>query len=111
MRILSWHGAEIMARVEAACVVAIDETTRDCVGWSKANHPWQNRTGDLEASLEAKPATKSGSRISGFWGSFTIPYAPYLEHGTDRMRPFPYLIPSAQVNYPKLAGRIKAGVR
>lgn len=67
------------------CLVAA-EAGRD---HARANHPWQNRTGKLEASLEAWP-TEEGAA----YGSVGVEYAKYVELGTSKMPAFPYLRPA-----------------
>lgn len=57
-------------------------------------HPWRNRTGRLERSIGHGAA--SGSLRSGYRVDVTARtrYASYLENGTSRMPPYPYLWPS-----------------
>lgn len=110
MTVLSWRGAEVLARAKAAVRIGIDETTSACVNHAKSNHPWRNETGTLEGSLQMRPAIDEGGRIVGRWGSFTVDYAIYLEVGTRFMPAFPYLRPAADAEYPHLAARIKAAL-
>lgn len=105
---MHWRGPEVLAKAKAAARHGIDETTSACVNHAKSNHPWQNQTGTLEGSLQMRPADDQGSRIVGFWGSFDVDYAIYLEIGTSRAPAYPYLRPAADAEYGKLAGRIKA---
>lgn len=102
-----WNGRRVLARVLAGTALAIDQTTAACVTHAKTFHPWSNRTGTLEGSLQMRPAAPRGSTVEGKWGSFSVRYAIFLELGTSRMQPYPYLRPAADVEYPKLGGRIR----
>lgn len=109
--VLRWRGAEVYERAKHATKQGINETLADCVNDAKDTHPWSNRTGTLEGSLQMRPAVDEGSRVVGTWGSFTVRYAIYLELGTRHMHAMPYLRPAADRNYPKLKGRIQAAFR
>jgi HK97 gp10 family phage protein len=105
---LVWHGELVEERIIAACKIAVDATTAECVNHAKTNHPWTNRTGTLEGSIMARPAEEEGLAVVGEWGSFDVNYAIFLELGTSKMPPYPYLRPAADACYPHLAGRIAA---
>lgn len=107
---LKWNGPLVAARVAEASKLAIDEITSLAVKHAKDNHPWQNRTGTLEGSLQMRPAEHEGLRVVGRWGSFTVEYAIFLEIGTVHMEAMPYLRPAADATYPLLAGRIRANL-
>lgn len=62
-------------------------------------HPYTDRTGDLTASIEAAPARHVGERVEGGVVAGTS-YASYVEEGTDRARPYPYLEPAARDTEP-----------
>lgn len=105
-----WLGGEVEAKVILASRLAIDQTTGAAVDQAKDNHTWQNVTGTLEGSLQMRQAEVLPGRIRGQWGSFTVNYALWLEIGTSRMAAQPYLRPSADSEYPLLAGRIRANL-
>lgn len=55
-----------------------------------------NRTGNLSASIGTRDVIHRGY---GRWESLTGPnlyYAPYVEYGTTRSRPFPYMKPALE---------------
>lgn len=101
MALIKWNGDAVARRVEAAALKGVDETMAACVRHAKSNHPWRNRTGTLEGSLQMRPAESIAGRIVGLWGSFDVAYAIYLE-----MMGYAYLRPAAQAEYPKLSERI-----
>lgn len=104
---LDWKGEEVKKKVADAVMFGINKTMEDCVVYAKNNHPWMYRTGKLERSVKiAQFAQKVGNGFSGIWGSVATLYAIFLELGTSRMRPFPFLRPSADVNYKHLTGHI-----
>ena len=104
---LLWNGQRVKVEVENASVEAIDDVLEECVNDAKADHPFQNRTGKAEASIQRKPATASLTKISGRWGSYRVRYFFYLEVGTSKMPAFPTLRPAADRNYPHLAAKIR----
>jgi hypothetical protein len=84
-----------------------------------------------------RPAEDSGDRITGYWGSFAVEYAIYVEQGTGPYvifprnkkalfwegashpvkvvhhpgnRPRPYLVPAAEMHYPSLGLRVRAQI-
>lgn len=106
---LDWKGDEVRRRAHAAARRGIDATTAACVLGAKSSHPWQNRTGTLEGSLQMRPAVAVGPAIMGRWGSFDVNYALWLEvRWAGRYR---YLLPQADQQYPLLAGRIRQALR
>lgn len=116
---LDWKGDEVQKKMEACIKKGINQTMSAAVIHAKKNHPWQNRTGTLEGSIRpVVAARKEGDEFVGLWGSVDVAYALYLELGLkfnlvkgaasfgQRRRAFPFLRPAAEVEYPKLAGRI-----
>lgn len=106
-----WKGDEVVAKVEAATKLAIDQTTAAAVNRAKSEHPWKNRTGTLEGSLQMRSARAEGLQIRGEWGSFDVNYAIFLELGTANMPAMPYLRPAADAEYPRLAERITGAMK
>lgn len=105
---LIWQGKAIEHRMVEAAKIGVDGTTAACVQHAKTNHPWTNRSGTLEGSIEMRPAKElAGMVVRGEWGSFMVNYALWLEIGTSKMPAFPYLRPAADSEYPELATRIR----
>lgn len=130
---LKWNGQKVTAELRAAQVAGVNQTMAACVQHAKRHHPWQNRSGVLEGSIDiaeyAGPG-KVGQPVRGLWGSRDVRYALIQELGGtvrpkkakalvfkvgDRtvaaksvtLPPRPYLRPAADVEYPKLANRIR----
>lgn len=65
--------------------------------YAKGHHPFQNRTGRLEASIQAiRPSGKASVGTLQGGVHVSMPYASFVEHGTSRNRPYPYLYPAAE---------------
>lgn len=106
---LTWKGDELKRRITRAAKEGIDSTMALAVIHAKQHHPWVNRTGTLEGSINIyqHAQEKGEGTVSGLWGSADVMYAIFLELGTSRMSPFPYLRPAADAEYPKLAALIQ----
>lgn len=122
---LDWYGERVKARLRDAQKAGIDTTMAACVLHAKANHGpgahgaqrFETQTGNLERNtriVEAAKETASGA--SGLWGVTDTVYARRIElgfQGKDArgrvidQRAYPFLIPAANAEYPKLAKRIK----
>ena len=100
-----WQGDEVLDTVTRATLLAIDQTTAAAVIHAKSNHPWINRTGTLEGSYQMREAVLEGATAIGEWGSFDVNYAAPVEVKMPALRP------AADVEYPKLAGRIEALIK
>jgi hypothetical protein len=96
----NWKGDELLDKVSKATALAIDQTTAAAVIHAKSNHRWNNITGTLEGSYQMREAKLDGDEITGEWGSFDVNYAAPVEVKSPALRP------AADVEYPKLAGRI-----
>ena len=130
---LKWFGKKVTKKMRAAQITGVNATMAACVTGAKRNHPWNNRTGVLEGSIDiAQPAAAhSGGGVRGVWGSKDVVYALMQELG-GVIRPVrakalmfqaddgsfvvtqkvtiparPALRPSADREYPKLAKRIR----
>jgi hypothetical protein len=136
---LVWKGDQVNAQTRNAMRWGIDSTMADCVTTACDRVP-VGTTSFLKGSLKMHPAVDNVDNITGYWGSFDIKYAPFVEFGTrphwppvdaiaksmkvDRStafliaraisrygtRPHPYLIPAAEAHYPSLSHRIAAQI-
>jgi hypothetical protein len=129
---LVWKGEALTAKMRAAQVAGVNATMGECVTDSRNTHEWQNRTGILEGGINIVQFAAADARgVSGTWGVQDVRYALIHELGgvivpvkakalaipqpgggvklvqkvTIPARP--YLRPSADRNYPKLADNIR----
>lgn len=122
---VNWKGETVKRNLRRAQIAGINTTMAACVLHAKQNHGpgahgaqrFETQTGSLERSVrivEAGAATRDGAR--GLWGSTDTVYARRIElgfQGKDSLGrvvdapAYPYLIPAAQAEYKKLAGRIR----
>lgn len=130
--ITEWNGEQVKRNMIIAAKWGIDATMAAAV--RKAKGRVAKKTTTLQGSIQMRQAQQRGDRVVGLWGSFNVNYALYVEEGTDPhvilpsakkalwwpgldhpvksvnhpgTKAQPYLIPSADEEYPKLAGRIK----
>ena len=128
---LRWEGERVSKRLRKAMIAGVNETMGAAVVHARRNHPWQNRTGTLEGSIDISEfAAESSNGVRGVWGSRDVVYALMQElGGTIRptradalvfeidgetvvtqevtIPPSPYLRPAADAEYPSLAKRIR----
>lgn len=93
--------AEVGAAVDEGARAAVERQGERVAGAARADHPYQDRTGDLTTSLEGLPAM--GSALDGTLqggAAAGTEYASYVEEGTERSRPYPYLAPAAELTEP-----------
>ncbi len=129
---LEWNGETVKRNTIRAAKWGIDATMAACV--RKAKGRVAVKTSTLQGSIQMRSAKMQGRAVVGLWGSFNVNYALAVEEGTRPhvIRPVnakalwwpgldhpvmsvnhpgtkarPYLIPAADSEYPKLAGRIK----
>jgi hypothetical protein len=95
-----WYGGRVLAGLEVATMNVVRNVTRAAADIARHNHPWQNRTGQLEASVFAAEPEFRGDHIYALWGAHWP--ALYLEYGTVKMDAYPFLRPAAAEAY-KLA--------
>lgn len=131
---LKWEGDKVTKKLRQAQVDAVNQTMAAAVRQARRNHAWRNRTGVLEGSYAIVEFARPGSvqeRVRGLWGSRDVRYALIQElGGTIRAKAGkkltfqlpdgswrsvaevtiparPALRPAADVEYPKLAARIR----
>lgn len=101
---LTWLGQQVQDKIENAIKVAMNETTGNCV--QSAMGLVHVKTRLLQGSIEAKATEKDDEgMLVARWGSFAVNYA-YWQEILPPPRGKPYLRPSADIEYPKLAKRI-----
>ena len=94
----AWRNAADRA-VMAALEEAVAELSRRAAERARAEHPYTDRTGNLPASIGPRQTFVRGDRVEGGVEA-QMPYASYIEEGTDnedgseRIPPMPYLKPA-----------------
>ena len=127
---LIWNGDKLKKRMRKAQLDAVNTTMAAAVLHAKRGHGpgshgagrFETQTGSLERSVQIAdlryvPARKG---VIGLWGSADTNYARRIEigfQGKDSLgrvvdqQAYPFLIPAAQIEYPKLAGRIRRALK
>jgi hypothetical protein len=103
-----WRGPQVAARARRAQIVGINKTTGECV--TSAKGLVHVDTATLQGSIRLEPARADGNGARGQWGSFDVNYALWQEVLPRGRGGKPYLRPSADANYPHLAGHIRAAL-
>ena len=123
-----WKGGAVISKLQRAQIAGVNTTMAAAVLHAKENHGpgahssgrFQTQTASLERSIRIVDAAKrilSGAK--GTWGSTDTVYARRIElgfQGKDARGAvvdapaFPFLIPAAQAEYPKLGRRIRAAL-
>lgn len=122
---LNWKGDAVKRAFAGAAASAIDATMSAATMQAKENHSagahgqqrFVTHTSELERSIRiSKSARRKGNAVVGTWGSIGVVYARRIEMGFQgkdsagrvfNQPAFPFLRPAADVEYPKLAGRIR----
>jgi len=60
-----------------------------------------NRTGNLASSINLQQVRRFSGGAESLTGTY-VKYAPYVNYGTERSRPFPYMEPALEKSMPKL---------
>lgn len=84
-----------------AAASAMATVTTETASQAQQNHSFQNRTGNLEASIQPLPVEVTGAQVEGFVRA-GMEYAPYVEFGTSRSAPYPFLRPAVEANQERL---------
>ncbi|MDT8901167.1 HK97-gp10 family putative phage morphogenesis protein [Anaeroselena agilis] len=95
---------------EAGAVAAMATVTGEIAEYAQANHSFQNRTGNLEASIHPLPVEKEGEQIVGAVKA-GMEYAAHVEFGTSRSAPYPYLVPAVEANKQNLLDTTAAALK
>jgi len=107
---VEWYGDKVASKMQKATAFGIDQTLAACVVNAKGNYYQGHglRTSTLQGSVQARPAEiRSTGDVVGYWGSFDVDYAIYIEKGTGRIQAQRQLQNAADEEYPKLAERIR----
>jgi hypothetical protein len=73
---------------------------------AKADHPYQDRTGQLTASIGYRVIPLTGTKAYATVFA-TMPYAEAVENGTPTSRPYPFIWPKFYQYIPELEQRLE----
>jgi len=126
---VNWKGDAVLAKTRRAQITAVNTTMAAAVIHAKENHGpgahgagrFETQTASLERSIRIVEAAKRiVNGVKGTYGSTDTIYARRIELGFEgktadgkivNAPAFPFMIPAAQVEHPKLARRIRENMR
>ena len=79
------------------------------VNEAKLHHPYTDRTGHLTDSIQVGPVLVSDKLIEGVVEA-RMEYASYVEFGTSRAKPYPFMVPALLKNIPKFRASVNAAI-
>ena len=103
----NFKGFTDATKVAMASAMAVVE--QDVVDEAKQNHTFQNRTGNLENSIQALPVQNEDDEIIGEVKA-GMEYATYVEFGTSKMAPRPFLTTAIEANQKNLTETMASAV-
>lgn len=77
---VEWRGDDVREKLLGVTKRAMDALMADCVDMAK--HLCPVSTATLQRSIQMRPTVAEGRKLVGYWGSFTVRYALYVELGT-----------------------------
>lgn len=95
--------------VETAVAAAVGQVTIDIANDAKINHSFTNRTGNLENSIQPLPVKVNGNIIEGGVNA-GMDYSGFVEFGTSKSAPYPYLTPAVESNRGNLTNTVAEAV-
>jgi HK97 gp10 family phage protein len=97
----------LAARMATACQL-VERDAKKNVSKTPPNHPAVD-TGRLRSSITYKVENDFG-KITGLVGT-NVFYGSYLEFGTSRMPPYPWLFPAAEANHDNIVKLLGDGTQ
>lgn len=115
--VLDNHLPEVIGALQVVSNAQVEAAAKAIAAYAKANHPYQNRTGQAESTfyyVTRDKSTYGDGFVSGGDSSTILPeiehpseegvalvanatsYFVFLELGTVRMPPFPSLVPALE---------------
>lgn len=104
---LKWYGDKILTDINHAVKKAMASVMSSCIGTAKAQHPPGVITTTFQGSIQQRPVIERDGKKVGFWGSFDVDYAIYLELGTVHIPEYAPLRNAADRHYPELQDKLK----
>lgn len=92
-----------------ATAAAMAKVSVDVANYAKATHPFQNRTENLENSIQPEAVEQEGGLIVGVVAA-RMEYAQQVEFGTSKSAPYPYMSPSIEANRDNLLSSVNQAI-
>lgn len=93
--------------VLTAQAAGMAQVSIDVSEYAKANHSFQNRTYNLENSIQPLPVEVEDNIVVGAVEA-GMEYAPWVEFGTSKSAPYPFLNPAKEANRQNLIDTMAA---
>lgn len=100
---------------KTATAAAMAAVSIDVANYAKANHTFQNRTQNLENSIQPLPVEVEDETVIGAVQASSkdkagMEYAPFVELGTSRSAPYPFMQPAVEANKQNLLNTVAGTV-
>lgn len=86
----------LIARFPGAVDAVLSAGMENMAEYARDNHPWQNQTGETEASIHMEQ--EGPHEFAAVFGGASI----FLEYGTVNMPPFPFIQPAWDATEPSI---------
>ena len=106
LRNISHYEKEKVEEIYQACAAIQALVIND----ARANHPYTDRTGHLTQSIMAGVVTVSDENVTAEVKA-EKEYASFVEMGTSRSKPFPFLLPAVERNQASFFRAVQKAMR
>lgn len=106
VRAVKRYGQNCIEEVKAITDIVQKRIVND----ARSNHPYTDRTTNLTQSIQQGPVEVSDKKISGVVEA-RMEYASFVEFGTSRSKPYPFMLPALLQNLPTFRASIQAAIK
>lgn len=102
--------SQFSSRVVDAIVTQTEVIQARVANFAKSNHPYTDRSGNLTNSIQPGEIHVTNKGVEAEIAA-RMSYASYVEGGTSRAKPFPFLHPAIVAHVGEFRNRIQMAIR